>query len=125
MPQFINVTMTLFQRLIKLSANNLPSSIFEILHRINISLGLAYMRSESCQRSSFAKEKKKEQQQLEGRRLPCPGSPGPRLPAHPFWAAGHRRAGPWLLIRGAVPGAQANNPAGRKNWETELIKRRF
>ena len=118
MPQFINVTMTLFQRLIKLSANNLPSSIFEILHRINISLGLAYMRSESCQRSSFAKEKKKAQQQLEGRRLPCPGSPGPRLPAHPFWAAGHRRAGPWLLIRGAVPGAQANNPAGRK---TQLV----
>lgn len=83
--------MTLFQRLIKLSANNLPSSIFKILHRINISLGLAYMRSESCQRSSFTKEKKKRQQQLEGSKSPHPGSPDPGTPAaHP---------GP-LVIRG-------------------------
>lgn len=49
-----------------------PSGIFKILCRINISLRLAYKRSESCQRSSFTKQRSRNHSSWRGTTMPCP-----------------------------------------------------
>lgn len=54
-----------------------------------------------------------------------PWVPRPQAPCPPTLGRRAQEGRTVAPDQGCSAGAQANNPAGRKNWETELIKRRF